>query len=560
MKYALPALFAAFGIGFFAIASVPMLLDWSSAHSWKATDAYIQDANLKTNKLPNKEKTQTVTARYIYNYLGNSYHGQRIGLSDIGGNNNSYHKSWYQRLQRHKHHQIPITVWVNPDNPNHAVIDRDISWVLVLIPLFFLIIFGGIGIGNIIYIWRADNNAKPLINHQPNKPWLSYRQWAEPTILSNAKVFNKSVLIFAICWNTLSLGLIFMVISAIIQSSDIGRLYLLLGSLTLPAIGAFFIYYWHRNHKQYQRIGPMPLTLDPYPASIGGECGGTIELSNEQLKSAKVSLQCFDTYRQRQEIQIRILWEDAQIVHWQHKADNLNIAFCFELPQYVPLPDLPSVTNGKQWRLRLTAILNDGTQIDRDYNDLPVFNTQQRSEVSDTVKELSKSTDALRLQRKLVDSVLPIQLGAKGYELNYPAYQQSMALIFSIIGTLTVYFGISSTSLTANITFLLLGGTIAITGLAWFATSLSITFGRDGITTKTTIFGIVKKPKFLPSYAFKKFDKKITNITGIHYKTVQYYSIEAHSNDGQKIVVAQNLEGLLNVKAAIEKLTELTKY
>lgn len=556
-KYVFFGIFAAVGIGIFAFFSIPTITDWSEIKSWHSADAYIQSTELKTSR-SDDTTTYQATAKYTYDYLGTSYQGDRIGLSSGSDNIGSYQQDWHTVLKGHEQQNTSITVWVNPDNPSEAIIDRDLRWGLLLFQTLFLLIFGGVGIGGIIVCLHADKNAKPLVNNDPNKPWLSYRDWHKPTILSNAKLANRFLLGFAIFWNLISLGGVFAAISAIQQGEFLAMLVMI-----FPAVGAILIYWWYKANKEYQAIGKMPLTLSPYPASIGGQFGGTIKLAtrlNALPDDTEISLQCFETFRSGKETRERILWEDAKPAYWQNDGSGQSIIFYFDLADDLPVPDIPSTPNGKEWRLRLTATLPDGSELDREYSQLPVFSTQQMSPLSRRVQALEQSPDAKQQHRKLLDSILPVKPCANGHQLHFPAYQRTGALIMTLVGLIFVVVGVALPSLIFNIIFPLIGGFVAIGSLTWFASSLTVDFGHEGITANRSVFGIARKPQFIPSYEFKKFAKKKAQSSSRGNKVTQYYSIEAHDNNGKKISVARDLKGTRNAQAAIEKLTELTQY
>jgi len=129
-----------------------------------------------------------------------------------------------------------------------------------------------------------------------------------------------------------------------------------------------------------------------------------------------------------------------------------------------------------------------------------------------------------------------------------------------LVGVIFLIVGVAIPSLVFNIVFPLIGGFITIGSLIWFASSLTVNLGREGITANRTVFGIARKPQFIASYEFKEFTKKKAQSSSRGTKVTQYYSIEALANDGKKIAVALNLKGTRNAQAAIEKLNELTQY
>jgi len=123
-----------------------------------------------------------------------------------------------------------------------------------------------------------------------------------------------------------------------------------------------------------------------------------------------------------------------------------------------------------------------------------------------------------------------------------------------------VVIGLAIPSLVFNIVFPLLGGPLALAGVYTFARSLDVRVGAEGITSTRSVFGYAFKPKFLPSYSFKKFEKEKSSSSTSGNKTTDYYQVFAHSDDGTKVLVAEALEGAEQADAAIKKLRSLQGF
>ena len=96
-----------------------------------------------------------------------------------------------------------------------------------------------------------------------------------------------------------------------------------------------------------------------------------------------------------------------------------------------------------------------------------------------------------------------------------------------------------------------------LAGLSWFGGSLSVRLGPEGITANRAVFGVPLQPQFVPSYSFKEFKPRESHSTSSGNRTTQYYSLIAHGRQGEKAIVAKNLNGLEEVDAAIDRLQQI---
>jgi len=60
------------------------------------------------------------------------------------------------------HRGDTILIYINPDDPSDAVIDRGARWAMIGFKSIFLFVFGGIGLGLLNFIWRAPNRERQV--------------------------------------------------------------------------------------------------------------------------------------------------------------------------------------------------------------------------------------------------------------------------------------------------------------------------------------------------------------------------------------------------------------
>ena len=546
--------FAAAGVGIFAFQGLPSIANTLDARSWNQARAELLSHELKTYR-GDDSTTYKAIGQYRYQYNGQYYTSDRLGWSSGSDNVGSYQEDLHRELSRIASSGGEFMVWVDPDNPSSAVFDRDMRWGMLLFSGMFLLIFGGIGFGGIYAMIKYRNAGEKLAGVSDDTPWLAYEEWKEPVHLSNSKTGATFMLYFALFWNVISFAGFFAAAQAVMKGE-----YAALLVLIFPAIGIGLLYYWYRLKKSYDLTGPMPFTMDPHPGSIGGQFGGHIDLNipvRQQPKSTEVRLQCLRKYRSGKETRTKVLWQRRMIPALSSTGAGLRVSFCFDLddPQLKP-SDPPLEIPGVHWELNVVTQLADGTKIDRTYDDLPVFDTRKTSSIQNPEAHMKTSTAMTSAHQALVGRVLDLQPSGGGFSLHYPAYQQWSGLLVCVIGLIFVVVGLAIPQLIFNIMFPLIGGIALLAGLAWFGGGLSVRLGPEGITAHRSVFGVPLKPQFVPSYSFKEFKARESHSTSSGNRTTQYYNLIAHGRQGEKALVAKNLNGLEEVDAAIDRLKQ----
>ena len=556
--------FALAGIGFFFYSAVPMISGWASAKSWEPVQAELIQHKLETS-YGDDSTTYKATAEYRYRFQGQSYRASKVGFSGGSDNIGSYHQDMDRKLSRVKRGAEPLTVWVNPVNPAEAVIDRGVRWGLLGFKSIFLLLFGGFGLGGLYVMYRFRKLGEVLPDADPSRPWTQYAEWNSATLLSNAKLGNIGMLCFALFWNLISWPTTILALGSIADGD-----YLVLLVLIFPVVGTYLAWIWYKGHRSYRRTGPMPLELDPYPGSIGGQVGGIIHCANAGVgnlmgmeKTAKVTIENVHHYEtgsgDNRRTKEHVLFESAMVPSIEPGQGGLEVRFCFDLHSDLPVSQPPLDLPRKVWRIRFHAVTNDGLEIEREYDDVPVFATKQQSAIKDAQAYAAMSTATLDAKEQLVESVLDFKPDERGQKLFYPAFRNQSMLFLVAIGLVFLGIGLAIPSLIFNIVFPLIGGILTLGGIYSFANSLEVRVGAEGITSKRRLFGYNFQPQFVPSYSFKHFKKKESSSSSSGKKTTTYYKIIAHGNEGEKAVVAEGLVGLQEAEAAIEKLNSLVK-
>lgn len=154
--FALP--FAAVGVGMLLLSVLPTLYDWSRMQFWQPANATLLAASLNSSR-SSKSTSYHVTARYRYTVAGQVYEGERVAISGGGDNVGDFQEALGERLEQALRDGQPVPVWVNPSHPAEAVIDRSLRPGLLAFKMVFVVLFGGVGVGMLVFVARGG---KPL--------------------------------------------------------------------------------------------------------------------------------------------------------------------------------------------------------------------------------------------------------------------------------------------------------------------------------------------------------------------------------------------------------------
>ena len=139
--------FAGLGVGLFVLEVLPSLRDWHQMKTWSEVSAHLQDVKLISYRSSNTDDSETyeASARYTYHYNGQKYTGWRVAIITGGDNLGDFQWRMAARLKSALRNQQPVPAWVNPEQPNEAVLNRDMRWGMLAFTLGFVVAFGGLG-------------------------------------------------------------------------------------------------------------------------------------------------------------------------------------------------------------------------------------------------------------------------------------------------------------------------------------------------------------------------------------------------------------------------------
>lgn len=550
-----------FGVGVWMLWSIGnAFVDAYQMQDWVQVEAQLRRAGYETHS-GDDSYTYEAYAEYTYTYQGETFVGDRVSIAGGADNIGDYQQDIGRNLGNAMARGESILVYVDPDSPSDSIIDRGIRWGLIGFKSIFLFVFGGVGLGLLILAWRAPKEKDKTDPKYADQPWLLNDDWQTATIRSSSKASMYGVWAFAAFWNLVSAPLPFILYDEVVNKKN----YIALVGLLFTAVGIWLLVWAIRRTLEWKRFGPTPVTLDPFPGSIGGHVGGTIELglpydaANEfQLTLTNVHSYTSGSGKNRSQSE-KAKWQDAVVAHTEHGGRGTRLTFRFDIPEGLAESDTEQDDSYHLWRLDLSAEL-EGTDIDRSY-EIPVYATatQSRHLASRAVQESREKQQVM--SDKAILKVVQLKHDAGGRRMIYPIGRYvGSALGAFIVGAVFAAVGWWLIVEEGQTIFgSIFGGMGALVGIAAFymmSNSLEVSQDGSGIKSVRRILGIPVKRSYMRRDAFVKFTKDSSFQSKNGGKHVIYYSIYANDIEGDKVVVGEGFKGESEAKAAIRLISK----
>lgn len=559
LLFALP--FAGVGIGLLLFSILPNLYTWQQMKSWPQVQAQLLEANLSVNR-GDDSNTYQATARYTYRYQMLDYTGERVAIMGGSDNIGDFQQQLAAQLSSALQNQQPVPAWVNPTDPTDAVLNRDLRWSMLGFKLIFVLVFGGVGIGLMLWTLLAKTGAT---NHpeSTSKPWLGQQQWANREVTCNGKSGLWFLWGFTLIWNLISLPAVIAIPGELDKGNQ-----LILMVLLFPLFGVIMLAWAINTTRSWRRFGQLRLMLDPYPGRLGGQVGGTLTLPlayNSQQRFP-VILQCLRSYetgsgknRSRRET---VIWQTTGLAHTKPApAGGTLLAVCFDVPADLPASETYS-SDYRFWRLDLHADL-PGVDLQRQF-EIPVFATP---EPAHTALPMSSQHPQLMDEREAqIEAVANIEQIPGGVRMHFPMLQNAGTnLIGLIVGVFFagagILMGLKSDAPAIMVwVFTLLGSLVTLICLKLLFTSLRVQLDHNGLISERYWLGIPIGRNQIPRAEISNLQIATSYSTQSSKGHQEICKIIALTHSGKKIPVAINLQGRETAQLALEAVGSLSGY
>lgn len=207
-------------------------------------------------------------------------------------------------------------------------------------------------------------------------------------------------------------------------------------ALLFPLVGLIMLWSALVRTRDWRRIGRLSLELDPFPGSIGGDVGGSVDLPirYDLSRRFRVALACSRLYEtgsgDGRSTSEKVLWDQSGLADTRPSLTGTLLSFRFTPPKDLPESEAKS-DDYRQWAIRI-QIDEAKPRFDRLFV-IPVFDTGGvRS--SGRIKESHET---------LVDVATPplpgrgmaMEKTPYGLDLKFRAFRNAgMKLVFGIFG------------------------------------------------------------------------------------------------------------------------------
>ena len=551
MLFGLP--FFLVGAGFLFWSVIPTLYNGWNMQSWPSVSGQLSHANLAVNH-SDDSMTWSVEARYNYAVLGRQFSNDRVAINSGGDNIGSFQQDLGRRLEYLHTNHLPVTVFYDPTDPANAVLNRDIRWGLLGFKMIFVLVFGGVGAGMIYWGFRGKRRIS--VENAADTPWLTRPEWQGGIIKSQARGGMIAIWAFAAIWNLISAPLAF-------QMTDIWREEgpVALIALLFPLVGLGLLFWAIRLTLEWKRFGVTPLTMDPYPGSIGGDVGGEIRVNIPYQSDmvGKVTLSNIYSYvsgsgknRSRSE---RVEWQDEGYARILRYSNAVGLQFRFEVPDGL-MESQESAARYYLWRLDVHLEM-EGTDLDRSF-ELPVFKTGGHSRA---IKVNSSTDRPAGMPELKATDLLPLTVRGNSMELYYPMLRKpARSLGLLVFGGLFAVVGMFLWGEAAKEGFMLYLMSFVFSLIGWgivaFAfwsalNSLRVSMDGKTISSTRTLLGIPLSRHQFEYADVLAIDAKegMKSQTGKRHRIE--YSVLARI-PGKKIVLAEHLDSASKKNLVVE--------
>ena len=534
--------------------------DAARMSSWVPVEAHLESGGYVTNRGDDSDSYEAY-ASYRYAFNAQSFTGDRVAIMGGGDNVGGFQQNLGTRLARAMASGEPIVVYVNPDEPSEAVIDRSLRLGLLGFRFIFVLLFGGVGGWLLCATWTAPKEKDRSIPMYADAPWLLNDKWQTESIRSDSKAAMTGAWVFAGIWNLVSVAMPFLVYDEIVEKQN----YLALVGLLFPLIGLGLLGWAVVKTREWRRFGATPVVLDPFPGSIGGHVGGTVDIGLPYDSSVAfvATLTSIHSYisgsgknRSRRE---NALWQDEIVAHAEASARGMRVSFRFDVPQGQRESDAaPDDDSYNLWRLNLRANV-PGADLDRDF-EIPVYATARQSRaISDRQGSASGPLQNAAREQSIRD-VVRVKLDGIGKKLVYPMGRNLFSnLAGALVGGTFAFAGywlvVEEGATVFGAVCGGVGGLVALAATWMMFRSLEVSKQGNTITSVRRWLGIPVRKREMQVGDFYRFEKDRGMQSQNGGKHQIFYRITAIDRNANEILLGEGFRGESGADAAIDFLS-----
>ena len=283
----------------------------------------------------------------------------------LGGADNfgSFQLDAYRELIACQKANRPFHCYVNPAQPDQAILYRDLRWEMMVVQLIFVLMFGSVGFGLLFGGLAAVKKSRAeaaLAAAHPEARWMWKADWAAGQIVSSQKNAMRATLLFAVFWIVVTAPLLLVLPGEILTKHN--RVALL--GLTFPAIGLLLAGWAVYAVLRWRKFGQSIFQMASVPGVVGGQLAGVIRTSAKirPEDGFHLLLRCVRRVTtgagKSRHTTETVAWEDERIAMHElldDLAEQSAIPVAFDIPYDCQPSDERNADDQIVWRLTAAA-------------------------------------------------------------------------------------------------------------------------------------------------------------------------------------------------------------
>ncbi len=396
------------------------------------------------------------------------------------------------------------------------------------------------------------------------EPWLAVPEWRDNRIASQALAGLRLHWLFALGLAALGAPVLVFALPGELEKGN----YAALLALIFPLAALCFLVSALRKTLEWRRFGRLALVMDPFPGSLGGDVGGSLELPLRYGPDHRfeATLACCRVYEkdtgESTETREEVIWDRPGLVRAGPSLDGTRLAFRFTPPSDLPESE-PKSADYTRWSLHLRAAL-PGPDLDRVFV-IPVF----RSGGQTARRNLPDSHGALLAEPPptLPRGLVRLERDPYGLTLTYPALRNLgttlglgfFAAIFvgtSIFITRAIRWPefdaddwfwtlfdllFALVPLVMSVVFWLFAIGLTIATLYMLGNALEVRVTPEEIVSRRRLFGIPLPPRRLATAEIAALETEAPLRAGPATKQIKYRSLVAKGPGRRKLALAEGI-------------------
>lgn len=545
-------------VGYFAY--FPALIDWWRSSEWVEEPCWIERVEMKTTRGNKGSVSYTVEADYRYEHHGRSYRSNRVSLYSGGDNIGGFQHSAYDELRRYAGHNKPFRCLVNPEEPQEALLYRDLRWGLLLLislfPTFFTLVGGMVAVGGMAAA-RQYKTILALQEQNPDAPWKWKPEWAEREIHPSKDGLAAFMVISA--WIII---IQLPLIAAVIISGALAESWMAVFVFIPVTLGLLPMRTAWRRLRMKRWLGDLRFIPRHWPLRPGSVMEGRLLFSRPLPPEAalEIKVRCQRKITRgsgRQSTTTEeILWEQTQSLSAMkiQQADQ-----CWLLPVRVPLsPDFPGQDSQPilnelrspqeiQWSMTVTG-MPGMTPLTLP---LPVFGEADKTfhenslSASDSgVETVVTQTSQPPLETVLKTYGIEARFDPQGQPLSLfspPGRNRTLAISLLVFGSLWTCIWIILMLQNAPLLFKVIWGisapVIEWSGLRMLLHQRRVEFARDQMKITNQIGPIQQNTELLEPHLILGFKHAVYMTSN----STAYYRVQAETTFGKAITLVDSI-------------------